>query len=157
MSIHAWRIVRATQAARAFAGDGSKKYGGRWNSAALAVVYTAGSVSLAILEMLVHLRSEELLSRYVLFEATFDETLVVPVDPNMLPRTWQCTPRPLVVRRVGNDWLAKGRSAVLRVPSAIVPTEWNYLLNPAHPDFGKIAIGPKTPIQFDPRLIKTST
>ena len=58
---------------------------------------------------------------------------------------------------MGDHWVAGAASAVLRLPSAIVPNEWNYLLNPAHPDFAKITIGPKQHIQIDPRLIKAST
>ncbi len=118
------------------------------------MVYTAGSASLAILEMLVHLQSQELMKRYVIFEVAFDDALLSKVDPAALPRTWRKSPPPAAIQRLGDHWIAGARSAVLRVPSSIVPTEWNYLLNPAHPGFTKIKISPKQPVQFDPRLIK---
>ena len=88
---------------------------------------------------------------------SFDETLVKSIDPAMLPETWRMAPLPVTVQLIGDDWAVGEDSAVLQLPSAIVPTEWNYLLNPAHPDFDKITIGPKQPIEFAPRLLKTPT
>ena len=155
MIIHAWRIVKAGRAATAFSGSGAKEFGGRWNSPGIPVVCLAGSASLAILEMLVHLRAEEMLRHFNLFQVSFDEALMTVADLATLPRSWQYSPPPASVQRIGDLWLAKGESAILRVPSVIVPTEWNYLLNPAHRDFRKITIGPKRSIRFDPRLMKT--
>lgn len=152
MTIGAWRITKKKHAATAFTGVGAKENGGRWNNPGTAVVYCAGSTSLAILEMLVHLESHDLLGSYVTFEVAFDESLVERVDVKSLPRSWRRSPAPGPLQRLGDEWVAGGRSAVLRLPSAIVPTEWNYLLNPAHPDFSKISVGPKRPIQFDARL-----
>jgi RES domain-containing protein len=154
MTVRAWRIVKAKHAAHAFSGEGAKRSGGRWNSPGVAVIYASGSVPLAMLEMLIHLQSQELLKRYVLFEVTFDESLVTTVDRRTLPKTWGKSPPSAVVQRVGDVWVAGGESAVLRVPSVVVPHEWNYLLNPGHPDFRRITIGPKQPVWFDPRLIK---
>jgi len=156
MMIRAWRITKARHAGTAFTGLGARLYGGRWNRPGRAVVYTAGSVSLAVLEMLVHLEAIELLRRYVIFEVAFDDALVTAVDAGKLPRNWRKSPAPGAVRAVGDDWILAGKSAVLRVPSVVVPREWNYLLNPLHPDFAKIKIGRKEGIRFDPRLIKGS-
>lgn len=153
--IRAWRITKAKHAATAFTGGGAKTYGGRWSSPGTAVVYTAGSTSLAILEMLVHLQAQDLMRRYVIFDVSFDEALMTTVDPATLPKSWRRSPSPATVQQVGDDWSADGASAVLQLPSVIVPSEWNYLLNPAHPDFAKITIGPKQQIKFDPRLVKT--
>ena len=154
MTLSAWRIVKAKHAASAFSGIGARLAGGRWNSPGHPVVYTAASASLAMLEMLVHLQSEELLKRYVLFEVTFDDSLVTTVVPTSLPKTWRKSPPPAALQRIGYAWLAAGTSAILRVPSVIVPAEYNYLLNPAHADFGRIAIGPKMSAQFDSWLVK---
>jgi RES domain-containing protein len=156
--VRAWRIVKAKHAPTAFSGDGARLTGGRWTSPGLAVVYLADSVPLAMLEMLVHLTAEELLRRYVLFGATFDETLVTAVDPSALPKNWRASPPPAALRRIGDAWHATGRSAVLRVPSVVVPAQWNYVLNPAHPDFAHMAtdcmiVGPD-PILFDRRLAR---
>lgn len=155
MTIHAWRIVKTKHASTAFSGDGANKYGARWSSPGAAVVYVAGSTSLAMLERLVHLQSsKELLNHYVLFEVTFDEALLTVADPPALPKTWRKSPAEAAVQQVGDAWVANAASAILRVPSVIVPSEWNYLLNPAHPDFKQITIGPKQRVRFDPRLIK---
>ncbi len=154
MPLSAWRIVKAKHAAPAFSGIGARLAGGRWNTPGHAVVYTAASASLAMLEMLVHLQSEELLKRYVLFEVTFDDSLVTTIAPASLPKTWRKSPPPTALQRIGDAWLAAGASAILRVPSVIVPAEHNYLLSPAHADFARIVIGPKMSAQFDPRLVK---
>ena len=155
MTIHAVRIVKARHAAQAFSGEGAKRFGGRWNGPGVAMVYTAGSASLAILEMLVHLPAHELLKRYVLFDVTFDDSLVTAIHPATLPRVWRRSPPPIAVQHIGDKWIAGGRSVILRVPSVVVPTESNYLLNPAHPDFATLVIGPRHAVQIDPRLIKT--
>jgi RES domain-containing protein len=157
MMLRAWRIIKAKHAATAFSGGGAKVNGGRWNSPGTAMVYTAGSTSLAILEMLVHLQNQDLIQRYVIFEVTFDGSLVMAIDPGKLPKTWRRSPASRTVQQVGDEWVASGSSAVLRLPSVIVPIEWNYLLNPVHPDFPQITIGPKQPIKFDPRLVKAPT
>jgi RES domain-containing protein len=156
MTVRAWRITKAKHAAMAFSGSGAKAFGGRWNSPGIPAVYCAASTSLAILEMLVHLEASELMRRYVSFEVTFDESLVTAIDIAALPKNWRKSPIPTSVQAVGDQWLADAPSAILQVPSAIVPNEWNYLLNPAHPDFAKIALGPKHPLNFDPRLLKLS-
>ena len=152
MSVHAWRIVEAPFADQAFTGEGARLAGGRWNSPGRAIVYVAGSASLAMLEMLVHLGRQEMLRAYLLFEVTFDETLLATIEPEDLPTTWRVFPSPAAVQQIGDAWAAQAASAVLRVPSAVMPTEWNYLLNPAHPDFVKITIGPAQPLKFDPGL-----
>jgi RES domain-containing protein len=154
--LHAWRISKLKHAAGAFSGVGAKLYGGRWNSPGTAMIYTAGSMSLAILEMLVHLQAKDLVEHYVVFETSFDEAMVTSLEASALPRSWRHSPAPKRVQQVGDSWISRGTSAVLRLPSAIVPTEFNYLLNPAHPDFDSVAIGPRQRIRFDPRLIKTS-
>src|SRR5437773_8858571 len=110
MSLRAWRIVKAKHAATAFSGDGSKRFGGRWNSSGFPAIYLAGSTSLAILEMLVHLQSQELLSRYVLFEVTFNASLVTTLEPVRLPKTWRKSPPPRALQQIGDDWLRKGTS-----------------------------------------------
>jgi RES domain-containing protein len=155
LNIRAWRIVKAKYAASALSGEGARKYGGRWNTPGVAVVYAAGSLSLAILEMLVHLQSHELLGRYVSFEVAFDSGGVEDLDLTKLPKRWRKSPPPTTVQRLGDAWATSGKSCILRVPSSIVPAESNYLINPKHPDFAGVSHGPKQPIRFDPRLIKS--
>jgi RES domain-containing protein len=154
MSVSAWRIVKAKNAPSAFTGEGARIAGGRWNSPGVAVVYAAETASLAMLEMLVHFQSRELLSCYVLFEVTFDEAMVTELTFKDLPKTWKMSPPPVEGQGLGDGWVSGERSAVLKVPSVIVPGEFNYLLNPSHLDFAKLTIGPKQPVEFDHRLLK---
>jgi RES domain-containing protein len=152
MKLTAWRIAKRKHAKTAFSGQGARLFGGRWNNPGTSIVYTAQSQSLAVLEMLVHLDSPELLEKYVLFEVGIDDSLIARVDPSRLPRTWRADPSPARARAIGDDWIDAGTSAVLRVPSALVPPENNFLLNPRHKDFPRLLIGKPMPFRFDSRL-----
>jgi RES domain-containing protein len=147
-----WRIVKASHAAAAFDGEGARLYGGRWNSPGSALVYTAQSEALAALELLVHLRAPQLLASYVSIPADFDEELVEVLPAARLPSGWRRYPAASALQRIGDRWVAEGRSAVLRVPSAVVPRESNYLLNPAHRAFARVAVGRPAAFEFDGRL-----
>jgi RES domain-containing protein len=149
----AWRITKRKHVKTAFSGRGARKYGGRWNSPGTAIVYTAQTQSLAALEMLVHLDGPELLQRYVLIGVEIDESLVRKVDPSDLPRNWRADPAPLGSRKIGDEWVESGASAVLQIPSTLVPAESNFLLNPGHVDFAKLVVGEPVGFDFDSRLI----
>jgi len=75
------------------------------------------------------------------------------VELSDLPARWRVSPSPEYLQSIGNDWIGRRLSAVLAVPSAVIPQENNYLLNPAHPDFKHIRINRPTPFSFDPRII----
>lgn len=154
MSVHAWRIVKRKYAKMAFSGEGARVFGGRWNSPGFPVVYTAGSHSLAALEILVHLEAYELLNHYVVAEVEIDNSLITECDPSLLPRNWRADPPPAKTQAIGDEWLRERRSAVLQLPSAIIPSEAVLLLNPRHEDFAKIRFGKFEPFRFDPRLVK---
>jgi RES domain-containing protein len=154
--ITAWRVVKARFASTAFSGDGAKREGGRWNSPGVPVVYLAESRALAVLEVLVHLNANEFLKHYRVISATFWEAFVTEIPSAELPDNWKHEPPPRSTVRLGDRWIASGKSAVLRVPSTIVPAESNFLLNPKHPDFVKIKLGIPEPIRIDPRLKRES-
>ena len=147
-----WRIVQRRYAGQAFTGEGARLYGGRWNSPGHAVVYAAAARSLAVLEMLVHLDGPQLLRAYQLIEASFPESLVTELAAKDLPPDWRDDPAPRSTQFLGDEWLQKAQSAVLRVPSVLIPEEHNCLLNPAHPGFRQIRIFPPANFAFDPRL-----
>lgn len=154
MTITAWRIVKARHAASAFDGEGARVEGGRWNSPGTAVVYTSQSAALAALEILVHLGRSTILLAYVLIPCTFDDALVSRVDRRRLPKNWRSYPAPPESQLVGDEWAKGGKSVVLEVPSAVIDTESNYLLNPKHPDFQDIRVLNPQPFAFDLRLLK---
>ena len=151
--IRAWRIVKTRYSADAFSGEGARLYGGRWNSSGIAMVYTAGSKSLATLELLVHLNTTSVLPSFSICPVDFADSLVELVDPATLPRDWRQTPPPLSLQVVGDDWISRGSSVVLRVPSAVIESEYNYLINPVPSDFKKLIIGSMEVFMLDTRLI----
>ena len=148
----AWRIVKEKHSATAFDGEGAWLYGGRWNSRGTRLVYTSATLSLAALESLVHL-NPPVTFKNVAVPVEFDEALVETVAAAGLPAHWTEEPPPPSTAKIGDLWVKESRSAVLELPSVIIPDEPNYLLNPAHPDFKKITIGKPVPFSFDPRLL----
>lgn len=152
MKFQAYRIVKAAFADSAFDGEGAREFGGRWNSPGVAMIYASATLSLAMLEMLVHLQTPHLLLSYVFFPLLFDASLVTQIELASLPPDWRSSPAPPPLQQLGDDWVYGGDSAVLSVPSAVVAEEMNYMLNPHHRDFARITIGDVQPIQFDPRL-----
>ncbi len=117
------------------------------------MVYTSSSLALAAMEMLVHLLRdpERLKDLYVYIDAVFDNENVLILDPALLPKNWRDDVR--ITRTVGDQWVTNRASLVLEVPSAVIPEEPNYLINPKHPDAGKLLLTVPQPFQFDPRLI----
>jgi RES domain-containing protein len=148
----AWRIVKARHAASAFSGEGASRFGGRWNSRGTWVVYVSSTQSLAALETLVHL-NPPVPFRYLAFSITFDDALVETFRTTTLPPDWTDEPPAPSSKAIGDQWVKQARSAVLKLPSVIIPSEANYLLNPSHPHFPKIIIGKPEPFTFDPRLL----
>jgi RES domain-containing protein len=137
----AWRICRRPYAD--LSGEGAHRLGGRWNSRGRAVVDAAESAALAVLEVRVHLDLDWglLPADYVLSAIDLDELSMESVDaPPRDPAAF------------GDAWLAASRSAVLSVPSMIVPECRNLLLNPAHPQAGRAAIASLRAFAFDERL-----
>jgi len=149
--LSAWRLTKTKLLTGAWDGEGAKKAGGRWNSVGIAAVYTSGTLSLALVEVLVHLPSG-ILPAYSAVRVDFDESMVAAVDPVELPSNWRDHPPPPETKAIGDQWVSEGSSLVLRVPSVVVPNEFNYVLNPSHPAFADISIGDPIPFPFDPRL-----
>lgn len=152
MSVTAWRIVKAARAATAFDGEGARLEGGRWNPPGTPMVYTAQSASLATLEMVVHLHPGAT-PDYVLIPCSFAAALVRRLAMARLPRNWRESPAPAALQLLGDKWIKSGASPILEVPSAIVVSESNYLLNPRHRDFRRVRIGRPRPFELDARLL----
>lgn len=152
MEITTWRICKAKYVQAAFDGTGAKKAGGRWNSIGTSMVYTSESLALATLEATVHLPSYELLKIYQCIPIIFDDSLVE--SPDFIPEEWDLHPPGPASQFFGDQWVKKGRSPVLKVPSIIIPGEDNYLVNPNHPDFKKMSIGSPLDYPYDSRLHK---
>jgi RES domain-containing protein len=151
----AYRIFKTKFAKTWFDGEGAFLFGGRWNSRGTRILYCAESLSLAALEMLVHLNSAELLASYSYAKIEFEEKDALPVEVFVkLPKTWSVSPPSITVQQIGDKWAASMSSLVLRVPSSIVPGESNYVLNVAHPEFSKVKRSKPRVFRFDERLIQ---
>jgi RES domain-containing protein len=148
-----WRITTAAFARSAFSGEGARRYGGRWNPKGVPVVYTAASQSLAMLEMLV--QDQPLRARYITIEARIPSAVTIArVRVEDLPSDWRDISARAKLQAIGAVWVTRRIAAVLAVPSAIVPAESNFLLNPLHPEFKRIKVGKPTDVEMDLRLIQ---
>ncbi len=147
----AYRLCRRPYVA--LDGEGARLFGGRWNPKGVPMVYAASHLSLAALECLVHFAPSILPADYV------SVSLEIPDDVSReewplasLPRGWAETPAPASLQALGGEWARAGRTAVLVVPSAVIPGEKNVLVNPRHADANRIRAGKPTPFVFDARL-----
>ncbi|MBB3696973.1 RES domain-containing protein [Flammeovirga yaeyamensis] len=128
--------------------------GYRWNSLNTFLVYTAETRALATLEVSVHLDLNEDLptDRYYVEIEIPDDIKILEIDIEDLPKDWDSRPPILETQFIGDDFVFDGQAAVLKVPSCIVPQEFNYLINPNHKDSSRIKVVSKVPMSFDPRI-----
>ncbi len=148
-----WRI--SSRRHRRFDGEGARLYGGRWNHAGTSVVYTSGSQALAALELFVHVDTDLAPSGLIAIPADIPDDLKrETVDVGKLPKNWRAYPGPEALKDLAAAWIERSATAVLAVPSAVIPSERNYLLNPKHAEFSRIKIGNPIPFEFDPRMWK---
>lgn len=133
-------------------GRGASRFPGRWNYPGIAMVYTSSAISLATLEILVHMDSYEILRQFVILPLEIPAKYVDKLDITELPKNWNA-PIPVPwTREKGSSWIMKESSAVIQVPSAVIPMESNYLINPSHRDISKIKVGKSFAFPFDERL-----
>jgi RES domain-containing protein len=152
MNITAWRTTRKKYVRDAFSGDGAKQFGGRWNPPGTPMVYTAQSLSLAILELIVHLEDDRDISRYAAIPVTFHRSLVQVLPKSQWPENWFSLPVSEPSQQVGRKWIEEMSGVVLQVPSSVVPRESNFLINPLHPKFSRLKIGSPQSLHIDERL-----
>ena len=146
-----YRIVKCSYADD-LSGTGARLYGGRWNSEGKAAVYLASSASLAVLEVLVHLPPLMIPEDYCLVEIEVPDS-VTEITIKDLPINWKDVSPPNSLKLIGDGFLQKQAHLLMKVPSSIVPMEYNYLLNPLHKDIKNVKIINKEPFNFDERLV----
>jgi len=149
----AWRIVRASRASTAFTGEGPWRYGGRWNSPGVRVVYVSEHQSAAAFEVFANRVPFILDEKYKAFCLEWPDNLTEIFPVKKLPANWRISPAPAETMEIGDHWIQERTSAWLALPSAISPADTNFLLNPEHPDFKRIRIHPPINFNFDPRLL----
>jgi len=136
-------------------GEGARLYGGRWNSPGIPVVYAASHLSLAALEALAHADPDTVPTDLVAIAIEVpDELPVARMDVDALPADWREVPDHPACRELGDAWARAGEAALLAVPSAVVPEETNWLLNPRHPGHARVRAVRVVPFSFDPRLVR---
>jgi RES domain-containing protein len=149
----AWRIVRASRANTAFTGEGPWRYGGRWNSPGVRVVYVSEHQSTAAFEVFANRVPFILEEKYKAFYLEWPDSVTEIFSAKKLPSNWRISPPPAETMEIGDRWVQENRSVVLALPSAISPADTNFLLNPKDPDFKRIRIHPPVDYDFDPRLL----
>jgi RES domain-containing protein len=149
--ITAWRICGSRRVRTAFEGHGAAEFPGRWNTLGARTVYAAENRSLAALEVLANAEDKGLLAAasWSIIAVSFDTALVLA--PDRFPDDWRKVPAPDSTRQFGRDWANSRASPVLRVPSVVTIGEFNYILNPLHPDFSRLVIAAPEPFKFDTR------
>jgi RES domain-containing protein len=156
LNLSLWRISKRKYADTAFSGEGARRVGGRWNSRGQGMVYTSGTLSLAALEVFVHMEVEDVATMLAWIRvAVPTEVEIEYLELVQLPPDWRSIPAPAVLASMGDNWFRAGSTAILAVPSVVIPMEYNYLINPSHPDFMKLTVEPPQPFELDPRLWKS--
>lgn len=149
-----WRLTREAHLPEVLKGEGARRFGGRWNSKGVAVVYTAESLELALLEAIVHLDLDLLPRDYwqVCFE--LPDELVAP-RPKRWPKGWDAPPPYLAqVQGIGDRWVRAGSSLALRVPASVLPERNNLLVNPAHAEISRVREVSRARLEWPGRLFE---
>lgn len=148
-----YRVLRRPYAETPFDGEGAYRYGGRWSSAGTRIAYTSEHQALAMLEYLVHLDANDPPPDLVLAVADVPDDLKrEQITATSLPTNWRDTPAPSELVRYGDEFVKRVESLLLLVPSALAPSEDNWLINPLHPDFRKVRVLGASPLIYDSRL-----
>jgi RES domain-containing protein len=147
-----WRICREPFAAEAFSGEGARRFGGRWNSRGVPMVYASSSLALAAIELFVHLEPSQAPDDLVYIAAALPEGEPArTLTEAELPPEWWADPTG-AARALGNAWVRSGDSLAMRVPSVPIRPEWNVLVNPLHPRMAEVVVEPPKPFVFDARM-----
>ncbi len=152
-----WRIIRKKRLSDAFTGEGARLGGGRWNHVGTPVIYVSETQSLAALELFVHFTRNDIKLTKSLIAIPVDvphSLKTVEVSINNLDSDWRTSPPSNSTKDIGTEWAQNGTSAILRVPSAVIPDEYNLVLNPVHAEFKKLKIGKPRHFTFDERIWK---
>jgi RES domain-containing protein len=149
-----WRICKARYADEAFLGHGARRFGGRWNSPGVPMVYASPSLSLAAIELFVHLEPNLQPDDLVSISASLPEGEPARrLEPEKLPPAcW--TDDVALLQALGDRWISDRSSLAIQVPSAAMRMEWNVLVNPLHPRIAELKIEPPQPFHFDARMFR---
>jgi RES domain-containing protein len=147
-----YRLAKS-EYSRDLSGKGAEKAGGRWNSKGVALVYTGDSRALCTTEIAVHMPLGILPKDYELITIKIPDSIkFLKINLNDLPVGWKSIPHSGMTQELGDQFIKAGKYAVLKVPSAVVHGDFNYLINPNHKDFNMVKITKTEKFDFDDRL-----
>lgn len=148
-----YRVLRKQYARIPFDGEGAYRYGGRWSSPGIRLSYTSEHQSLALLEYFVHLDKDDPPSDLVMAVAEVPDDLSrLRIDLTGLPGNWRAPAAPPELAEIGDGFVERGEHCLLLVPSVLAPSESNWLINPAHPEFKRMAILESESVDYDSRM-----
>jgi RES domain-containing protein len=138
-------------------GDGSRIFGGRWNSEGRFALYTSANRSLALLETLAHIPAKLFRNKKYILVTVFlpDKASLKFIEEKDLPNNWDALDIQHVTQKIGDNFLEEQKGLLLRVPSVLMPEEFNYIINPLHPAMKQVKVIYQREIRFNDRLIKT--
>ena len=149
------KVFRIT--AKKYAGDltgaGAAAYGGRWNKKGTAVLYTGENKEIALLETIVH-TPPMLIPKFDILILEIPDDSITEITIDKLPKNWKSYPAPTILSEMGNRWILDGATVALKVPSCIIHSAHNYILNCKHPDYAKVKLIERSEFEFDSRLKK---
>jgi RES domain-containing protein len=150
-----WRICREIHAAGAFSGEGARRFGGRWNSRGVPMVYASTSLALAAIELFVHLEPNQAPVDLVSISASLPEGEPTrTLQPADLPEQWWSEESLPATRELGDQWIHAASSLAMMVPSVPIRSEWNILVNPTHPRIGELKVDSAKAFVFDARMFE---
>ena len=147
-----YRITRKKYATD-LSGSGAAVYGGRWNKKGTPVLYTGGNIEIALLETIVHIPTM-LVPELVLLTLEFPDHSITEIKISELPKNWVNYPAHTVLSEIAQKWVDKNETIALKVPSCIIHSSCNYILNCSHPDFNLLRLVNHEEFHFDTRLKK---
>ncbi|GGE21362.1 RES family NAD+ phosphorylase [Psychroflexus salis] len=152
--MHVFRLSRKKYANQ-LNGRGAAKFGNRWNSKGIEIIYTAESRALAMAEVIVHLNLASLPSDFMILKIEIPNQIKIKkLAIKELSKNWNLFPQHMETQKLGDAFIDASEACILKVPSAVVQGDFNYLINPHHPDFKKIKITSLAPFPFDQRIFK---
>jgi RES domain-containing protein len=147
--------IAAARYIRDLSGEGARLYGGRWNKKGTAALYTAGNRALSAVEYLVHMDFPRVPKDTSIASLELPDNCVIDsAELDSLPPDWTVYPGPIELQDIGTAWLKSLSALALRVPSAVIRGDFNYVLNPVHPDMQNVKVLEVENFLYDPRLLK---
>lgn len=144
--------ISNTKYAGDISGRGAEKAGGRWNQKGHPMLYTCQSRALAAMELAVHITLSTIQHDYQILTLEIPDVAVKVFPEEQLPEDWKQFPFPGTTQRIGTNWLIANETLAMKVPSAVIEGDYNYLINPNHPKFNEVKITSSKPFEFDTRL-----